>query len=163
MKYASSFALILVAFLFIGSSSVASVAAGATCNLTKVQIAGGTLTATTEKITITATPSCWSGQVGVNRGNIDYHLITVTVTSGQGTGILSKIGTTQEVHPYASGVRGNNIIIPCACVGTGLAGLSIAQTKLTATTETITITATPSTWAGTVNIVNSAGASPCHS
>jgi len=159
IKYANYFALSLVAFLFIGSGGFATVSSGASCNLTNVTIAGGTLAATTETVSVTAAPSCWIGQVGFNRGNVGSNLITVTVTNGHSTGVITRIDTTQEVHPYANGpgIRGNNIIIPCSCSGTGLTGLSIAQTKSTATTVTISITATPSTWAGTVNIVNSAG------
>jgi len=114
IKYANYLALILVAFLFIGSSGFAPVSSGASCNLTKIRIAGGTMTATTEKVSITATPSCWSGQVEVNRGNVDFHLITVTVSNGHGTGSIIRISIAQSVHPYAlnPGLRGNNIVVP---------------------------------------------------
>jgi len=157
LKYANYLALILVAFLFVGGSSFAIVSAGAGCNLSKLTIAGGASTAKTETVSVTATPSCWSGKVGINRGNVDQNLITVTLTNGHGSGVVTKIDTTQEVHPYGGSVRGNNIIIPCACSGTGLTKLTIAQTGMSKTSVTISITATPSTWAGTVSIMSSTG------
>jgi hypothetical protein len=158
-KYAKCFALIALAGLFVGGNALAFVSTGASCNLTRIQVATGSQTATTEMVLVTATPSCWSGLVDINRGNIDFHLISVSVNSGHGTGSLLKISTTQEVHPYATnpGLRGNNIIIACGCIGTGLTGLSITQSKLTTKSETISIVASPSTWAGTVNIVDSTG------
>jgi hypothetical protein len=159
IKYSNCLALLVVAFLVVGSSSFAIVSSGASCNLTRIQISTGSMTPSSEKVLVTATPSCWSGAVSINRGNVDYNLITVNVLKGQGTGSIVRIGTTQEVHPYAGnpGLRGNNIIIACSCSGTGLTGLSIAGMKVTGSTETISITATPSTWAGSVNVVNSIG------
>ncbi len=114
IKYGNYLALILVAFFFVGGTGFAPVSAGASCNLTKIQIAAGTMTATSEKVSITATPSCWSGKVEVNRGNVDFRLITVTVANGQGIGSIVRISVAQNVHPYAlnPGMRGNNVIVP---------------------------------------------------
>jgi len=119
IKYGNYLALAIVTFLFIGSSGFALVSTGASCNLTKVKIAGGTMSANTEQVIITATPSCWSGSVEVNQGNQDAHLITVTVTAGHGTGIVQRqeiTGTCAQycIHPYATnpGMRGNNIMVP---------------------------------------------------
>jgi len=119
IKYGNYLALALVAFLFMGSSGFALVSIGASCNLTKVRITGGTMSANTEQVTITATPSCWSGSVQVNQGNKDTNLITVTVTAGHGTGIVQRQEITGPcpqycIHPYATnpGMRGNNIIVP---------------------------------------------------
>lgn len=149
-------ALILIGFIVMVSTvSVPPVfAASTSCGLKNIQIAAGSQTSNTQQVIITATPSCWSGSVGINRGNVDTNLISVSVKNGQGNGEITKIDTTQEVHPYADnpGMRGNNIIIPCSCSGTGLTKLSIS-----ATGNGITIDATPSTWAGTVEIVSSSG------
>ncbi len=119
IKYGNYLALALIAFLFIGSSSFATVSSGASCNLTKIRIAGGTLSANTEQVIITATPSCWSGSVAVNQGNQDAHLITVTLIAGHGTGIVQRQEITGPcaqycIHPYAMnpGMRGNNIVVP---------------------------------------------------
>jgi len=77
------------------------------------------MTANTMTVTITATPSCWSGSVQVNQGNQDTNLITVNVVSGHGTGVVQRQETTGTcaqscIHPYASnpGMRGNNIMVP---------------------------------------------------
>jgi len=119
IKYGNYLALALIAFLFTGSSGFALVSTGASCNLTTVRIAGGTLSANTEQVIITATPSCWSGSVAVNQGNQDTHVITVTVTAGHGTGIVQRQEITGPcaqycIHPYATnpGMRGNNIMVP---------------------------------------------------
>jgi hypothetical protein len=158
-KYVNILSLFLIAFLFVGGSGffvTASSAAG--CGLSKIQISAGTETSKTQQVIVTATPSCWSGSVGINRGNVDTNLITVSVRNGRGTGSITKIDTTQEVHPYSNnpGLRGNNIIIPCSCSGTGLTRLTLSSSG-SGKTETITITATPSTWAGIVEMVNSTG------
>jgi len=119
IKVGSYLALALVALAFIGSSSFVLVSTGSSCNLTTIRIAGGTMSANTEQVVITATPSCWSGSVDVNRGNADVHVITVQVIAGHGTGIVQRQETTGTcaqycIHPYATnpGMRGNNILVP---------------------------------------------------
>jgi len=117
IRYAKYFsATIFVVFVFLVScSNFAAASTGvASCTLTKVHISAGTMTTKSETVMITTTPSCWSGQVEVNRGNVDYHLITVTVTNGHGTGTVVRISVSQNVHPYAvnPGLRGNNMIVP---------------------------------------------------
>jgi hypothetical protein len=146
--------MILLGLVFLGSINPTAVVGATNCSLSKVQIAAGTETAKTQQVIVTATPSCWSGSVMINRGNVDTNLITVTVRNGVGSGLVAKIDTTQEVHPYSTnpGMRGNNIVIPCFCSGTGLTRL-----LLTVSRNTLTVTAMPSTWAGTVNIVSLTG------
>jgi hypothetical protein len=158
-KYMKVLCLVLIAFIFVGCSGFATASSAAGCGLSKIQISTGTETSKAQQVIVTATPSCWSGSVGVNRGNVDTNLITVSVKNGQGTGLVTKIDTTQEVHPYASnpGLRGNNIIIPCSCSGSGLTKLTISSSG-SSKTEKITITATPSTWAGSVEMVSLTGA-----
>lgn len=110
-SYVTVFALVAVV---LGSAGLTTASSAATCKLTKIWIAQASLTATTEKVSITATPLCWSGAVQVNRGNVDFHLITVQVTKGHGTGTVQRISAAQSIHPYATspGLRGNNIIVP---------------------------------------------------
>jgi hypothetical protein len=118
-KFLNYFAISLVALAFLGTASLAPSSFAATCHLTKIQISQAGLTATTEKVALTATPSCWSGAVDVNQGNRDFHLITVSVVAGHGIGVVQRQETTGAcsiycIHPYAPnpGVRGNNIFIP---------------------------------------------------
>jgi hypothetical protein len=148
--------MVVVIFVSVSGFVVTSTnASAASCGLTGIQISmGGQTSGQQQQVIITASPSCWSGSVGINRGNVDTNLISVSVKNGAGSGQITMIDTTQEVHPYASnpGLRGNNIIIPCGCTGTGLTKLSISNTG-----SKVTITATPSTWAGSVEIVTSTG------
>jgi hypothetical protein len=118
-KALNYFAICLVALAFLGSASLSPSSFAATCHLTKIQISSAGLTATTEKVALTATPSCWSGAVSVNQGNRDFHLITVNVVAGHGIGIVQRQEASGPcpiycIHPYASnpGLRGNNILIP---------------------------------------------------
>lgn len=149
--------MVLLVFTFsVGSLTIpVAFAASPACTLSSISISAGTQTSSTQQVIVTSTPSCWSGSVGINRGNVDTNLISVSVKNGEGTGEITKIDTTQEVHPYADnpGMRGNNIIIPCSCSGSGLTKLSIS-----AAGDRITIDATPPTWAGSVEIVSSSGA-----
>ena len=118
IKYAKYLSVMaLVALALVGSmSTIATASNGSSCQLSKIRISAGTLTSKTETILLTATPTCWSGQVSVNRGNVDFHLITVTVTNGHGTGMIIRTSVAQNIHPYANnpGLRGNNIIVPAA-------------------------------------------------
>lgn len=118
-KFLNYFAISLVALAFLGTASLTPSSFAAACHLTKIQISQAGLTANTEIVALTATPSCWSGSVDVNQGNRDFHLITVNVVAGHGTGTVQRQETTGPcpiycIHPYAPnpGVRGNNILIP---------------------------------------------------
>lgn len=159
IKYTTCFCIVLTVFGFLASSNLTTAVGASNCGLSRIQISAGTETSRTQEVIVTATPSCWSGSVGVNRGNVDTNLITLTVRNGVGRGSIVKIDTTQEVHPYASnpGMRGNNIIIPCLCDGTGLKRLSLVVSRSGKSSATLTVSATPSTWAGTVSIVTLAG------
>jgi len=150
------YALVILVLSISALTMISTNSQATACGLSNIQISLGSQTSTQQQVIVTATPSCWSGSVGINRGNVDANLISVSVKNGEGSGQITKIGTTQEVHPYANnpGLRGNNVIIPCSCSGTGLTGLSITATG----TGKVTVDATPSTWAGSVEIVTSTGA-----
>ncbi len=110
---------VLALVLLAGPWGAAANSSAATCHLTKITVAGGGLTANSERVTITATPLCWSGSVEVNRGNADVHVITVQVIHGIGAGFVPRLEYSSPcdvycVHPYATnpGLRGNNLVVP---------------------------------------------------
>jgi hypothetical protein len=113
-KFASYVTIIALFALVLGSAGLSTTTSAATCKLTKIWIAQASLSPTTEKVSITATPLCWSGAVQVNRAAVDFHLITVQITNGHGTGTVLRTGVIQPIHPYATnpGLRGNNIMVP---------------------------------------------------
>src|SRR5579871_2588621 len=82
---------VLALVILAGPWSATANSSAATCHLTKITISGGALAANTEKVTITATPLCWSGSVEVNRGNADVHVITVQVIHGIGAGVVPRL------------------------------------------------------------------------
>ncbi|MDA4130740.1 MAG: hypothetical protein OK457_08210 [Thaumarchaeota archaeon] len=118
-RYSVFLTLGVMLLLTVGISGLAISSSAASCQLTKVWISQSLLYANTVKVQITATPSCWSGAVDVNRGNADVHVITVQVTHGSGSGIVPRLELSSPcsvycVHPYATnpGLRGNNLVVP---------------------------------------------------
>ncbi len=118
-RYSTFLTLGVMLVVTVGTIGLVISSAAATCHLTKVWISQSAMAANTEKVLITATPSCWSGPVEVNRGNMDTHVITVQVIAGSGFSVVPRLEVSSPcsqycIHPYVTnpGLRGNNIIVP---------------------------------------------------
>ena len=143
------------------NSNTLTIPALGTGGLTALHVALGTTTATTAVVHVTATPLTFSGTVALNRNAVDTFVTNVTVTAGHGQGTVPRLATglQNNIHAYdtAFAIRSNNLPIPPLQGGVNLTSLSIAQASLTASAESIRITARPTNWVGTVDILSASG------